>query len=96
MGTPDPECGLLNISLYYPHSTVILYNYLERLSRTGRFNPKQKELPDQLLFIPERRAKRVAQITAGAPISYSESRTRSVPFGLNPIKQAAGEYLTSG
>lgn len=33
------------------------------------------------------------QTTAGAPIRNSESRTRSVTFGLDAVKQTAGEYL---
>jgi len=51
------------------------------------------ELPEHESRHPERRAERVAQQAGDAPDRTTEDRTRSVPVGLESIKQQAAEYL---
>ncbi len=57
-------------------------------------NKRRSELPDNQPSNPERRANRVAQLAANAPMRQTESRTRSVSVGLDDVKQRSGEYLT--
>lgn len=54
---------------------------------------KTTELPGDESSDPERRAKLVAEQASRAPERLTEERTRSVPIGLEDIKQKAKQYL---
>jgi hypothetical protein len=51
------------------------------------------QLPDQEPANPTRRAERVAAVAVDAPERLREERMRSVPVGLDVVKQEAGQYL---
>ena len=61
----------------------------ERESRTNTDLP-QRESPN-----PERRAKLVAEQAANAPERLTAERTRSVPIGLEEVRESAKQYLRS-
>lgn len=52
-----------------------------------------KELPQHEPINPERRAERVGEKAASAPIRQTEERTRSISVGLDKVKQEAAQYL---